>query len=102
MSLVQPGQFLLIAGEDGQSWCAAAKELAAIEGYPIRGIRIGVLDGDYRDPRCAWLLRREIGLRGAVLVRPDRYVGWRSLDASADPRGELGAVLSKMLCRTHA
>ena len=28
--------------------------------------------------------------------------GWRSLDASATPEATLGAVLAKMLCRTHA
>jgi 2,4-dichlorophenol 6-monooxygenase len=102
MCLVRPGQFLLIAGEGGDAWCAAAKELAEARGYPLRAIRIGTLEGDYRDPRCAWLKQRGIGREGAVLVRPDRYVGWRSLGGSADALGELTAALEGILCRAAA
>lgn len=102
MSLVKPGQFLLIAGEDGDAWCSAAKELAETRGYPLRAVRIGTLEGDYRDPRCAWLKQRGIGRDGAVLVRPDRYVGWRSLGGSADSVGALRTALEGILCRAAA
>jgi 2,4-dichlorophenol 6-monooxygenase len=102
MDLVRPGQFLLIAGEDGAAWCDAAKRFAARTDVPLRAIRIGHLDGDYRDPRCAWLRQRGIGPRGAVLVRPDRFVAWRSLDAVADPDAALAAALSQVLCRPAA
>ena len=99
MSLVRPGEFLLIAGEDAAPWCDAAKQLAASAGVPLRAVRIGHLEGEYRDPRCTWLRYRDIGRRGALLVRPDRFVAWRSLDASPDPTGELRSVLAKILCR---
>jgi 2,4-dichlorophenol 6-monooxygenase len=95
--LVRPGRFLLIAGEEGDAWCDAARALAAKHGLPIDAVRIGHLEGDYRDPRCAWLVRREITPRGAVLVRPDRFVGWRSLDAVADPAAALGDALARIL-----
>lgn len=98
-SLVRPGEFLLIAGEDGHAWCEAAQRVAETARVPLRAVRIGHLDGHYRDPRCSWLRQREIGSRGAVLVRPDRFVGWRSLDASMDPARELNTVLSRILCR---
>lgn len=97
--LVQPGRFLLIAGEEGQAWCDAAAELAAERGLPLDAVRIGHLDGDYRDPRCAWLRRREITARGAVLVRPDRFVGWRSLGAVPDAAASLGAAVAQILGR---
>jgi Uncharacterized protein conserved in bacteria (DUF2252) len=53
--LVAPGRFLLIAGEDGQAWCEAARRLAAEADIPLDAVRIGHLDGDCHDPRCAWL-----------------------------------------------
>jgi len=102
MNLVAPGRFLVIAGEEGQAWCDAAASVAAQHGVPLDAVRIGHLDGDYRDPRCAWLRRREITPRGAVLVRPDRFVGWRSLDAVADPAAALGDALRKILGRAAA
>jgi 2,4-dichlorophenol 6-monooxygenase len=52
--LVVPGRFLLIAGEDGQDWCAAAATLAAANDLPIDAVRIGHIDGDLFDPRLAW------------------------------------------------
>ena len=71
--LVAPGRFLLIAGEDGHAWCQAARQLAAEAGVPLDAVRIGHLDGDLYDPRCAWLRHRQIASDGAVLVRPDRF-----------------------------
>ena len=56
--LLAPGRFLLIAGEDGQAWCEAARQLAAEAGVPLDAVRIGHLDGDYHDPRCAWQRHR--------------------------------------------
>src|SRR5271169_840896 len=51
--LAAAGRFLLIAGEDGQAWCGAARQLAAEADVPLDGLPIGHLDGDYHDPRCA-------------------------------------------------
>ena len=62
-------------------------------------MRIGHIDGDLFDPRCTWLRRREIGPEGAILVRPDRFVAWRSLGAAEDPAGELAAALGTVLAR---
>ena len=97
--LVAPGRFLLIAGEEGQDWVDAARDVAATAGLPLDVVRIGHVDGDLFDPRCTWLRNREIGPAGAILVRPDRFVGWRSLDAAGDPAAELAAALSAILAR---
>ena len=75
--LLAPGRFLLIAGEDGHAWCQAARQLAAEAGIPLDAVRIGHLDGDYHDPRCAWQRHRQIASDGAILVRPDRFIAWR-------------------------
>ncbi|HUA11057.1 MAG TPA: FAD-dependent monooxygenase [Solirubrobacteraceae bacterium] len=98
--LVRPGRLLLIAGEEGGSWCDAAREVAASAGVPLDAARIGHLDGDYYDPRLTWLRRREIAADGALLVRPDRFVAWRSVGpCDGDPARELTDVVETVLGR---
>ena len=97
--LVGPGELLLIAGEDGAAWCEAAGEIAEAHRIPLRAVRIGHLDGDLFDPRCTWLRHREIAPDGAILVRPDRHIGWRSIGASERPTEELSGALSQLLAR---
>ena len=98
--LVAPGRFLLIAGEEGDAWCDAALQLAAETDLPLDAVRIGHLDGDLYDPRCTWLRHREIGPDGAILVRPDRFVAWRSLGAVDQPAEELAHALSRIFARS--
>ncbi|MGO9082673.1 MAG: hypothetical protein ACLQDY_27205 [Streptosporangiaceae bacterium] len=97
--LVAPGRFLLIAGEDGHAWCEAARQLAAEADVPLDALRIGHLDGDLYDPRCAWVRHRQIGRDGAILVRPDRFIAWRQQTGTSDPLAALAAALSQMLAR---
>jgi 2,4-dichlorophenol 6-monooxygenase len=97
--LIAPGRFLLIAGEDGQAWCDAARELAAEADLPLDAVRIGHLDGDLYDPRCTWLHHRQITSGGAVLVRPDRFIAWRHPATDSEPRATLAAALSQILAR---
>ena len=97
--LVSPGRFLLIAGEDGEAWCEAARDLATEGHAPLDAVSIGHVDGDLFDPRCHWLRSRGIGPHGAVLVRPDRFVAWRSSTGSDDPRRALERALDQVLGR---
>jgi 2,4-dichlorophenol 6-monooxygenase len=100
--LVRPGRFLLIAGEDGGAWCTAARCIASGSGLALDCVRIGELDGDLFDPRLAWTQYRGIGRDGAVLVRPDRFIGWRSVGAAHDPARELASALRQILGRVVA
>jgi len=100
--LVRPGRFLLIAGEEGEEWCGAAVRLAESNGLPLDAVRIGHIDGDLFDPRCTWLRHRGIDPGGAVLVRPDRFIAWRSAGSSPDPAGALAAALGRLLARPLA
>ncbi len=97
--LVPPGRFLLIAGEEGEAWCEAARSLADAHHLPLDAVRIGHLDGDWYDPRCTWLRHRVIGPDGALLVRPDRFVAWRNTGSSQDPASELARALAQILAR---
>ena len=99
LDLVKPGRFLLIAGELGTSWCKAAKNVSARLGVAVDTVRIGHVQGDYLDPRCQWLQRREIGPEGTILIRPDRFVAWRCLGASQTPEIEIEGALEAVLAR---
>lgn len=88
--------------EDGRAWCGAARRLAAEAGIPLDAARIGHLDGDLFDPRCTWLRHRQIAADGAVLVRPDRFIAWRSLAGASDPEAALADALSQVLAGTPA
>lgn len=96
-TLVHGGKFLLLAGEEGHAWVEAAEKLAAENDLPLVAGTVGVLNSDFVDVRCAWLKNRAISATGVVLVRPDRYVAFRLLDAVDDPHAALKDALSQVL-----
>jgi len=98
-SLVHNGRFALIAGEDGQAWVKAAQKLSAERGIPVRAVRVGVEDGDLIDIRLAWLRNRSITRAGAVLVRPDGFIAFRSFGGVDDPYKTLGSAFSRILSK---
>ncbi len=97
--LVAPGRFLLIAGEDGRGLVRGRPRAGRRRRSAAGRRRIGHLDGDLFDPRCMWLRHREIASDGAVLVRPDRFVAWRSLSGSDAPADELADALGGILAK---
>ncbi len=96
-SLVHGGHFALIAGEDGQAWVAAGTKIAEQYGIPLRTARVGLGDVDLVDVRLAWRKIREISPEGAVLVRPDGYIGFRAVAAVDDPLAVLSSAFSQIL-----
>src|ERR1700756_5282661 len=66
---------------------------------PLDAVRIGHIDGDLYDPRLAWAQHRGITTKGAVLVRPDRVIGWRQAAAVADAEAELAPAPGHILGR---
>jgi 2,4-dichlorophenol 6-monooxygenase len=96
-NLVRGGRFLLLAGENGQDWVAAAATVATETGVPITAGTVGMLGCDYIDMRGAWTRCREISPDGAVLVRPDRYIAFRSVTGVDDPTATLRQALSMVL-----
>lgn len=90
---------VLLAGSEGNAWITAATEAAGHR--PIRAYRIGP-GGDLADPDGGWETSCRIGPTGAVLLRPDGFVAWRSTGAGTDPVGTLKAVLDRVLGQVPA
>lgn len=87
--------FVLLAGPEGQAWCDAAEQAAQKHGVTIMPVRVG--DGEWTDPEGRWAALSEIGPAGAVLVRPDNHVAWRSKEAADAPADELLEALQTVL-----
>jgi len=46
-----------------------------------------------------WARIREVAEDGALLVRPDKHIGWRSMMMPADPEQALRDALTSLLIR---
>jgi 2,4-dichlorophenol 6-monooxygenase len=96
LDLVDDLGFALLTGVGGQAWSGAAAEASARLGVPVRVHVIGGQDG-VTDPYGEWAALREVETTGAVLVRPDRHVAWRSMRHTPDGARQLPAVLEQAL-----
>jgi putative polyketide hydroxylase len=88
--------FVLLAGADGAAWRDAARLDVREFAAPVAAYTVGTT-GDLGDPGKHWPDVYGVGAAGAVLVRPDGHVGWRSSAATNDPRGVLARSLSRLL-----
>jgi hypothetical protein len=57
---------------------------------------------DLIDTENKWQAKMGVSLDGAVLLRPDGFVAWRSRTVTVDPQACLAQVLSQVLCRSGA
>lgn len=85
--------FVLLTGSDGESWRMAANQLSETLSFPLIVYKVGQ-EGDLIDPENNWHEIYNISTNGAVLVRPDGHVAWRSRSMVEDPKAELGKCLS--------
>ena len=89
--------FVLIAGAGGHGWTEAAKALAAA-GTPLKAWRVAP-DSDLTDPDGRLEELVGIGAEGAILLRPDGIIGWRSARSHPDPRTKLDHVMRRLTFR---
>jgi hypothetical protein len=90
--------FILLADEKADEWCHAGKRVADYLHVPLRAFTIGTEhSGDLRDSSGAWAQLYGVGRKGAVLIRPDGYVGWRSHRSVAAPDTVLMSALAEIL-----
>src|SRR5215472_5829126 len=94
------GSFVLLAGPADASWQTAASAAVAALGVALSVYRVGA-EGDLIDLEHAWQTKMGVTEEGAVLVRPDGFVAWRSRAGTAEPSSSLIQVLSQILCRSQ-
>ncbi|HZJ50216.1 MAG TPA: hypothetical protein VFF07_05045 [Actinomycetota bacterium] len=76
--------FAVLTDSTSPALTQASEVVAAATGIPVRS---HVIDHDL------WLDQYGIHSGGAVLVRPDGHVAWRSIDPPADPTNDLRSAL---------
>ena len=90
------GAFCLLTGHGGNAWKQATEKIAKAKSLPINAYDVG-FSLDYHDVYGDWREKRGIEEGGCVLVRPDRFVAWRSLDMVSDCEDKLLSVLCRIL-----
>ncbi|KAM5350982.1 hypothetical protein ACJ41O_003705 [Fusarium nematophilum] len=98
LDLAGKGSFCLLVGIEGNDWRAAAKSISEDTGIPINVYGIG-FGQEYIDIYRDWHAKREVGEDGCILIRPDRFIAWRSFGKAQDCRQKLDHVLAKVLSR---
>lgn len=78
LDLVDDG-LLLLTGKDAETWRSAVAAMAVRA--PITVLSCG---RDFDDPEGGFHDLHGIGPTGAVLIRPDGHVAWRSHEAGGD------------------
>jgi 2,4-dichlorophenol 6-monooxygenase len=96
--LVPRNGFLLIVGRTASPWVAAGRRAAQALGVAL-DVAVVADAGELSDPAHAWRSVREVGDGGAILVRPDHIVAWRSAQPGPAEPEAFEAVLRTVLSR---
>lgn len=92
--------FVLLTEAAGHAWCQAAVEAGRAVGVPVPAHRVGGgSDGpaDVVEPDGRFAAAYGIEPGGAVLVRPDGVLAWRSAGPVDDPARVLTRALTRLL-----
>lgn len=88
--------FALITDGDGSAWAAAAENIAKKHGIGVVVASIGERC-PYRDYDDRWAILKGTQAGGAILVRPDNMVAWRSIYKSRQDGKELEDAMDHLL-----
>jgi 2,4-dichlorophenol 6-monooxygenase len=98
MDLAPYTRFTLLTGIAGEAWAEAADVVAAELSVDLATVVIGpgrAVTDLYYD----WARLREVEESGALLVRPDKHIGWRAMTLPTDPAAALRDALTRILGR---
>jgi 2,4-dichlorophenol 6-monooxygenase len=88
--------FALLTGAGGTPWSEAAARVAEKFSIPIFAAQIGN-GAEFADVDGRWEAVRQTTDEGAILVRPDNHVAWRSMSGCENPEGVLADAVSRIL-----
>ncbi|KEF54724.1 uncharacterized protein A1O9_09166 [Exophiala aquamarina CBS 119918] len=97
IDILDQGHFGLIVGIGGDPFIAAAEAVSKELNVKLPVYKIGYRC-PYDDVLGEWhAARGELGDQGALLVRPDRHIAWRTVNRPDDPREALRGALRYVL-----
>ncbi|MEU0312874.1 FAD-dependent monooxygenase [Nocardioides sp. NPDC006273] len=94
--VARSGFTLFVAADAADIWTEAATVAERESGCPIRVVAVGS-GGAYQDPTGEWAAARDIDRSGALLVRPDRHVAWRTATAPTATAEVLSGTVTSLL-----
>ncbi|PPS89364.1 FAD-dependent oxidoreductase [Streptomyces sp. MH60] len=103
LDLYEDSLVLLSDAAQPTGWHEAAAEVAAGMRVPLKSYRVGGAPGADLTPddeEADWARAHGVTRGGAVLVRPDGFVAWRSPGPAPDPAAMLRQVVASVLART--
>ena len=89
--------FVLFTGPDGSGWAAAVRQIVGELGIPLKSFTFGDDLAPVDETLTDLLDRYGLEPAGALLIRPDGFVGFRSAGEAGDEYLDLLAALSDIL-----
>jgi hypothetical protein len=90
--------YVLLAGADGEAWRDAANAVASRDSVPLRAYTVGP-KSDVVDATNSFAEAYGIQSNGAVIVRPDGVVAWRSPASPGDAKQSVAEAMTALLQR---
>ncbi|MED4253418.1 FAD-dependent oxidoreductase [Priestia megaterium] len=88
--------FVLFTGEDNSLWRTAARYISSHLGVSIEVYDISS-QGDWIECEDNWEAVYDVTSQGAVLIRPDGFVAWRTKEGESNPHLLLKQVMTSIL-----
>ncbi|PES72139.1 FAD-binding monooxygenase [Bacillus cereus] len=89
--------FVLLIGAENRAWADCAQDVSAELGINIKVYRVG-LTGDFIAQENVFRELYGLENEGAVVIRPDSFIAWRSAKGTANLRTVLNEVMNHLLC----